>query len=166
MSHQIFPSHTRRFGARTGDIPSHYMHFRVPADDVTTTTFYLRVYADASEDSDIECKGMTHHQRGVYRHVDDGWWGIASHDQDRAAQESQGLIHDRSHETLGTSDRGVVMLRRMLSDSIELVAQGVDPIGILREASSPDVIVFDAGKNFGEGKEAAMGAPPPTRKAS
>ncbi len=55
---------------------------------------------------------------------------------------------------------------RMLSDSIELVAQGVDPIGILREAPSPDVIVFDAGKNFGEEKEAAMGAPPPTRKAS
>ncbi|MEE8284658.1 MAG: Rieske 2Fe-2S domain-containing protein, partial [Alphaproteobacteria bacterium] len=166
VSHQIFPSHTRRFGARTGDIPSHYMHFRVPADDVTTTTFYLRVYADPTGDSDIECKGMSHHQRGVYRQVDDGWWGIASHDQDRIAQESQGLIHDRSRETLGTSDQGVVMLRRMLSDSIDKVARGEDPMGIVRDEGSQDVITFDAGKNFGEEKAAPMGVPPPTRKAS
>ena len=135
VSHQIFPSHTRRFGARTGDIPSHFMHFRVPVDDVTTNTFYLRVYADPSEDSDIECKGMSHRERGVYRDVDDGWWGIHSHDQDRAAQESQGLIHDRSREILATSDQGVAMLRRMFSDSIDKVARGEDPIGIVRDDS-------------------------------
>ena len=166
VSHQIFPSHTRRFGARVGDIPSHYMHFRVPTDDVTTTTFYLRVYADPSEDSDIECKGLKRHERGVYGRVDDGWWGIESHDQDRAAQESQGLIHDRSREILGTSDQGVVMLRRMLSESIDKVARGEDPIGIVRDTQAHDIINFDAGKNFGGEKEAPVGAPPPTRKAS
>lgn len=166
VSHQIFPSHTRRFGARVGDIPSHYMHFRVPTDDITTTTFYLRVYADPTGDEDIECRGLRERERGVYRQVDDGWWGIHSHDQDRAAQESQGLIHDRSREHLGTSDQGVVMLRRMLSDSIDKVARGEDPVGVVRDPEAHGIIVFDAGKNFGEDKAAPVGAPPPTRQAS
>jgi hypothetical protein len=46
------------------------------------------------------------------------------------------------------------------------VARGEDPIGIVRDARSQDVIIFDAGKNFGEEKAAPVGAPPPTRKAS
>jgi hypothetical protein len=67
---------------------------------------------------------------------------------------------------LGTSDQGVVMLRRMLSDSIDKVAQGEDPMGIVRDPDAYDVIGFDAGKNFGEDKDAPVGTPPPTRKAS
>ncbi len=58
------------------------------------------------------------------------------------------------------------MLRRMLSDSIDKVARGEDPMGIVRDEGSQDVITFDAGKNFGEEKAAPMGVPPPTRKAS
>jgi phenylpropionate dioxygenase-like ring-hydroxylating dioxygenase large terminal subunit len=41
VTHQIFPSHTRRLAARAGDEPRHYLNLRVPTDDTTTTTFFL-----------------------------------------------------------------------------------------------------------------------------
>ena len=80
---------------------------------------------------------------GVYNHVDDGWWGLASRDQDRAAQESQGPIAGRDREILGSSDRGVALFRRMLGEAIDTVENGGDPPGVIRQQGE-DLIVFDA----------------------
>jgi 5,5'-dehydrodivanillate O-demethylase len=88
--------------------------------------------------------------RGVYDTVEDGWWGLASDEQDRAAQESQGLIHDRTREFLATSDRGIVMWRKVAFDSIKAVQEGRDPHGIVRDAGNNEIIRFDAGKNFSD----------------
>jgi len=49
---------------------------------------------------------------------------------DWEAQESQGPIAYHSEEHLATSDRGIVMLRRLLRQQIRLVQQGGDPIGV------------------------------------
>jgi len=38
----------------------------------------------------LETRDFKKHEPGVYERVDDGWWGIASHDQDTMAQESRG----------------------------------------------------------------------------
>ncbi len=88
--------------------------------------------------------------RGVYKRVKDGWWGIASHDQDRAAQESQGIITDRTKEYLAPSDRGIVQLRRLLLDSIDAIEAGKDPFGLLRDPAQNKVVTFDAGKSFSD----------------
>jgi 5,5'-dehydrodivanillate O-demethylase oxygenase subunit len=88
--------------------------------------------------------GFDNDQPGVYERVDDGWWGIASHDQDRVAQESQGAIYDRTKEHLGASDQGVIMLRNMIKESIDAVQQGKDPIWVIREAEKNKNITFDA----------------------
>jgi hypothetical protein len=63
--------------------------------------------------------GFEDDKPGVYTRVDDGWWGIVSHDQDRVAQESQGDIYDRSKEHLGAADEGVILLRNLILESIE-----------------------------------------------
>ena len=86
-----------------------------------------------------------------YEEVDDGWWRIPSHEQDRIAQESQGRIADRSREYLGTSDEGIVMLRKMIRDSIKAVAEGRDPFGVVRDPAQNTLVRFDAGKNFSDG---------------
>jgi hypothetical protein len=97
------------------------------------------------------CKGFLKVERGVYTQVDDGWWGIHSNEQDRAAQESQGLIYDRSrNEHLGTSDRGVALFRKMAFESIEAVRQGKDPVGTVRDPARNELIIFDAAKNFSD----------------
>jgi 5,5'-dehydrodivanillate O-demethylase oxygenase subunit len=148
--HDIFPSSTRRHNARAGSIPSDFLHIRVPTDDVTTTTFFVESRFKPQGPYKRECRGLQHNTPGVYKRVEDGWWDLASEDQDRAAQESQGPIHDRTKEILGTSDRGVVMWRKVAFDSIAAVKTGRDPHGIVRDAGKNDVVRFDAGKNFSD----------------
>ena len=50
--------------------------------------------------------------------------------QDYALQEGMGPIVDRSQENLGTSDKAIVAMRRMMLRSIDGVARGVDPPGV------------------------------------
>lgn len=145
VSHFIFPSHSRYFGARVGEDTSHNCNLRVPVDDVTTLTFSIRLREAHGTGDEIVCAGLREVVPGQYQRVDDGWWGLASREQDRAAQESQGRIADRTREKLGTSDRGVVMFRRMLSESIAAVERGEDPIGIIRKPGG-EIIAFDAHK--------------------
>ncbi|HLI21908.1 MAG TPA: Rieske 2Fe-2S domain-containing protein [Stellaceae bacterium] len=146
--HDIFPSSTRRRNERAGSIPADFLHIRVPTDDFKTMTFFVESRFKPQGPYKRECRGFELNKPGVYERVEDGWWGIASGDQDRAAQEAQGVIHDRTKEFLATSDRGVLMWRKVAFDSIQAVKEGRDPHGILRDATRNDVIRFDAGKNF------------------
>src|SRR5262249_16040907 len=126
-------SSTRRRNARAGSLPSDFLHIRVPTDDHTTTTFFIESRFKPDGPYTRECRGMTYNKRGVYERVEDGWWGLGSDEQDRAAQESQGLIHDRTKEFLASSDRGVILWRKLAFESIEAVKAGRDPHGIVRE---------------------------------
>ena len=148
--HDIFPSSTRRHNARAGSEPSEFLHIRVPTDDHTTTTYLVESRFKPQGPYKRECRGLKENVRGEYKRVDDGWWRLASEDQDRAAQESQGLVHDRSREFLATSDRGVVMWRNLAFSSIAAVQEGRDPHGVMRDPPGNDVIHFDAGKNFSD----------------
>jgi 5,5'-dehydrodivanillate O-demethylase len=147
-SHWIFPSHTRHTTARQGRIPDHAIRFRVPTDDTHTATFWLRFtpYSEAERSKKLEQRtvGFENDQPGIYTRVDDGWWGVASHDQDRVAQESQGAIYDRSKEHLGAADEGVILLRKLIIESIDAVRAGQDPFWILRGAPDNQPITFDA----------------------
>jgi 5,5'-dehydrodivanillate O-demethylase len=153
VSHHIFPSTTRRHGARVGTRPSEYLHIRVPTEDTLTTTFYVKANLNPEGSGTLESRGYQKTERGVYKRIDDEWWGLESSDQDRAAQESQGLIHDRSREFLASSDRGVVMWRKLIFDSIKAVANGGDPHGIVRGTQDEKLVKFDAGKNFSDHNE-------------
>jgi 5,5'-dehydrodivanillate O-demethylase len=156
VSHQIFPSHTRRVGARVGDPPRHYIHYRVPVDDTHTATWSVQVEITDKGPYETTCRGWTPTKRMVYEREEDGWWGIPSRDQDRIAQESQGEIHDRTRETLGTSDSGIVQYRRLLTEQITAVEAGRDPLGIIRDPEKNICVSFDATMNFADG---AKGAP-------
>jgi len=46
---------------------------------------------------------------------------------------SQGAISDRQTERLGTSDKGVILWRTLLTEQIERVQRGEDPLGVVRE---------------------------------
>lgn len=167
VSHFIFPSHTRRYNARKGEQPSHYLHLRVPVDDENTITYYVKaVKTPDGSPGTLKTDGYEKDVKpGVYQKVDDGWWRLHSHDQDRAAQESQGVITDRTREFLASSDRGIVMMRKMLLESIEAIEAGKDPFGLLRNPAENVSISFDAQKNFADtdanapGKRVAADAP-------
>ena len=147
-SHWIFPSHTRHTTARKGRIPDHAIRFRVPTDDTKTMTFWLRFTPNDETNLGrplvLKTVGFEDDKPGVYTRVNDGWWGVASHDQDRVAQESQGDIYDRRKEHLGVSDQGVILLRNTIKESIDAVRQGNDPFWILRRPEQNEKITFDA----------------------
>jgi hypothetical protein len=63
--------------------------------------------------------------------------------QDLAAQESMGPIADRTREHLGTTDRAIIVLRRILLDVVGDHQEGIDPLG-LDPNSYRDVRAADA----------------------
>jgi hypothetical protein len=52
--------------------------------------------------------------------------------------QSQGVIHDQSHEALGSSDIAITKARRQLAQAAIDVAEGRDPIGVLRDPADND----------------------------
>ena len=63
--------------------------------------------------------------------------------QDRAVWETMGTTVDRSRETLGASDRGVVMYRRMLAEQIDRVERGEEPtVAVVRDPAKNRIIEF------------------------
>ncbi len=65
---------------------------------------------------------------------------------DYEAQVGQGPVTLHSEEHFGQSDRGILMVRRMLSDQLAAMGTGANPIGI---SFDPDAapVEFEAG-NF------------------
>ena len=63
---------------------------------------------------------------------------------DIEAMVSQGVIAKHSEEHLATSDRGIVMLRRLLRQQLDAVAQGKDPAGVSFDNDASPVY-FSAG---------------------
>jgi len=64
--------------------------------------------------------------------------------QDQMAMETQGAVLDRSLETLGVSDRGVILFRNMLDEQIALVESGNEPtVAVVRDPEKNRIIAFD-----------------------
>ena len=66
---------------------------------------------------------------------------IQRYPSDWEAQISQGPITLHSGENLGTTDIGVVMLRRLLRQQIRVVQQGGDPMGVSFDPDEPVIKV-------------------------
>src|SRR5262249_49187082 len=77
------------------------------------------------------------------------WWDMTEEEHQKSpgdyeAQVGQGPITLHSEEHFGQSDRGILMIRRLLQEQVEAVARGEDPIGASRDPDAPPV-VFEAG---------------------
>jgi 5,5'-dehydrodivanillate O-demethylase oxygenase subunit len=58
-------------------------------------------------------------------------------------------VYDRTKERLGTTDRGVLLLRRIYKEQIAAVQRGEDPDGVMRGAEGDRVI--DSGEKVTDG---------------
>ena len=82
------------------------------------------------------------------------WWDMTEeehqrHPGDYEAQVGQGPITIHSEEHFAQSDRGVLMIRRMLQDQINIIEAGRDPIGVTFDPNVAPV-VFEAGNYIRE----------------
>jgi 5,5'-dehydrodivanillate O-demethylase len=151
ISHFVFPSHVRHSAARVGENPRQVIRFRVPTDDFKTTTYWIDFYphrdGQPTQSVLLKSQGFKKSEPGVYRRVQDGWWNLYTHEQDRVAQENQGLIADRTKEHLASSDQGIIMLRKMIRESIDAVLAGKDPFGVIRDPNENKSITFDSSRD-------------------
>jgi phenylpropionate dioxygenase-like ring-hydroxylating dioxygenase large terminal subunit len=112
----------------------------LPIDDTA-----FRIYVAGR----VKAKGDIARMRSKFNGKD--WWDMSeqehqSHPGDYEAQVGQGAITIHSEEHFAQSDRGIVIMRRMLREQLDRMAQGHDPIGVSFEPNAPP-IVFEAG-NF------------------
>ncbi len=131
----VFPN---MLAVGNGDEKSRYYSFqmRVPVDDTHTLHLWFNAY--------VPPKGVEvpkHLLEKVHTYevpfVDEqGEYIVDNVDgQDMMAWISQGPIADRSLENLGSTDKGVVMYRRMLKREMQKVQAGIDPMGMVRDSS-------------------------------
>lgn len=110
-----------------------HFEWRIPIDDENTLSIAWLYNRVPKEQEPYEQK-VVPTWRSDIKDPETGRW-ISSHimNQDFIAWVGQGTISDRTKEHLGQSDKGVVMLRKRLQSEINVVEQGGDPKGVLRD---------------------------------
>jgi 5,5'-dehydrodivanillate O-demethylase len=111
---------------------SHF-EWRVPIDDehtLSVTWHFSRVPIEREP----YVQGAIPTWHGPIRDPLTGMW-ITSHvmNQDFVAWLGQGAIADRTGEHLGTSDRGIIMVRKRFVEDIDAVAAGAEPKATVRD---------------------------------
>ncbi len=133
------------------------LRWRVPMDDTATMLFSVyaapKKYLDKIDQNGRDMGGIFAPREDVQDSLAGKYW-MAKRDasgkyvldqtwkQDYAAIVSQGPIVDRTRERLGTSDGGVIRLRKMHMDAIKAVMAGRDPKGVVRDPAKQKVIRF------------------------
>jgi hypothetical protein len=126
---------------KTDGLLRHNMQIRVPVDDAHTQVFVVYFTPTdtdhSSPDGDVPWEYFPiRDEKGEYRleHV------LV---QDAMAWETQGAPTDRTMEHLGAGDEGIILLRKMLREQIEIVRSGGEPLGVIRDPSDNRLIEFD-----------------------
>lgn len=132
----IFPL-TLRVGAHR----QHRFQLRVPLDDTTTAHFWYSCYSPAPGHAPVRQEHVPVYEVPwrdatgdfILDYVDGG---------DIMAWVTQGAIADRTREMLVSSDKGIVLYRRLLLEQIEQVRAGRDPMGVIRDPRRNACIPF------------------------
>jgi 5,5'-dehydrodivanillate O-demethylase len=124
------------------------MHFRLPVDD-THTRIYRIEYTPGGDTSEMDWANPPVHYVPSFKDETGEFKLDTFGSQDGMAWETQGPILDRSLENLGTSDRGLVLYRRMLKEQILAVQQGQEPLGIIRDPKKNQRIVIPVSEGQG-----------------
>ncbi|MBL76182.1 MAG: (2Fe-2S)-binding protein [Chloroflexi bacterium] len=115
------------------------LQYRVPIDDTHTMHFVVDLQ---TMDESVEVPDVVEHTE-IPCFDEDGKikadWVLG---QDQAAWIMQGPITDRSTERLGVSDVGIIMFRRLLDEQMEIVAQGGDPMNIIRDEAENEILIY------------------------
>jgi 5,5'-dehydrodivanillate O-demethylase len=116
----------------------HSMQFRTPVDDAHT--MHYNVFFLPSDVVRTPADSDPPYEVCPFKNPDGSYNLDFVTAQDTLAWEAQGAITDRSKEHLGTSDRGLIVLRKLLEEQIEIVRSGGDPIGVIRDPQENDTI--------------------------
>jgi 5,5'-dehydrodivanillate O-demethylase oxygenase subunit len=155
----LFPitlRHVFRASKTTGFL-LHNVQIRVPVDDAHTQVFV--VYFTPHDTDKTPADGDTPWEYFPIRDENGEYRLTEVLVQDAMAWETQGAPTDRSQEHLGVGDEGIILLRKILREQIEIVRNGGDPLGIVRDANKNSLIEFEVLNEriglFGKAKKVA-----------
>jgi 5,5'-dehydrodivanillate O-demethylase len=111
-----------------------HFEWRVPVDDENTLSVTW-CFSRVPKEREPYVQDRIPAWHGPVKDPYTGRW-ISSHimNQDFIAWTGQGTTADRTKEHLGTSDEGIVMLRKRFLNDLDLIAQGKDPKAIIRDS--------------------------------
>ena len=128
------------------------MQIRVPVDDTHTHMIFYTVHAPEGAEIPADPPCIDYEYEWV---EPDGTYIVDYIEgQDIMAWVTQGEVADRVNERITKSDVGVIACRRMFSDQMDAVAEGRDPIAVMREAHDVIKLPLERSK-FGRGAEFA-----------
>ena len=114
--------------------------YRVPMDDTHTWHVWYSVYfmpGIATPKQDVvpyyEVPLTNEKGRFMMELIDGG---------DLMAWSTQGPVAERHKEKLGTSDKGIILYRRLLKDQMELAQDGGDPMNVFRDPAKNEYLEF------------------------
>jgi 5,5'-dehydrodivanillate O-demethylase oxygenase subunit len=126
---------------KTDGLLRHNLQIRVPVDDAHTQVYVVFFTPNETDHSPADRDTLWEYfpirnEQGEYRleHV------LV---QDAMAWETQGAPTDRTQEHLGVGDEGVILLRKLVREQIEIVKKGGEPLGVVRDPSRNRLIEFD-----------------------
>jgi 5,5'-dehydrodivanillate O-demethylase oxygenase subunit len=140
----VFPTTLRHVSPARGVANGRYRHnmqIRVPVDDTHTQVFRVNFVPTDTERSPPD-QNPPHEYRPLKDAEGNFYMDLVS-GQDSMAWETQGPITDRTQEHLGVGDRGIVLLRKLLKEQIDIVRKGGDPMGTIRDPEKNKMIAFD-----------------------
>jgi len=104
--------------------------YRVPVDD--TNIIVYSMFTVPGKDGEPRSQGSSFYEI-PYKHGDGSLNVETVLGTDFMACVTQGEIPDREGERLGTTDRGIILYRRLLNEQIDKVERGEDPMGVIRD---------------------------------
>ncbi len=145
-----------------------HFEWRVPIDDDNTLSVGWFFNAVPPEKRPFEQERIPYWHAPI-KDPQTGRW-ISTHvmNQDFIAWVGQGKTADRENEHLGESDRGVIMMRRKMMEQAQLVADGGEPKGLVRDPEANAMVGLPiigraqlkgeglAGVRFGPGQVAPL----------
>jgi 5,5'-dehydrodivanillate O-demethylase oxygenase subunit len=113
------------------------LQYRVPLDDTHTIQF---AYRTSMRKADAAPRPITVKHSNLFN--EDGKIIADSiQRQDMTGWVGQGPISDRTQEHLASSDKGVILYRKMLLEQMERVERGEEPMAVIRDRSENEPMI-------------------------
>jgi 5,5'-dehydrodivanillate O-demethylase len=114
------------------------LRFRVPVDDEHTAQWYYSIHplteGETQTDAEILLYEMPSPTPDAHGQPRLEYLDNEVDPQDNAIFASQGILYDRTRETLAESDHGIILYRHLLDNQMRLIAEGKDPMNVFRHA--------------------------------
>jgi 5,5'-dehydrodivanillate O-demethylase len=141
VGHPVIFPYTLAVGQSGGAWKVHAFQIRVPMDDTNTLHLWYNAYIPP-EDAEVPRRLLEDVPLYEVPYRDErGEFLLDVIDaQDIMAWITQGPIADRSQESLGTTDRGIILFRNILRRELKKVEEGRDPMGVIRDPAKNRII--------------------------